>query len=104
MKYGYFGKEVKKMMIDKGLTTKDIAENSGVTSAYISAMFCNKKNISNDIIFDISNILSLDREGIKKLHVAAIKDNGFVKFHIQKDDDDYISNIVEKYIFIKDKE
>jgi len=98
MKYGYFGKEVKKILIDKDLKNNYLSEYLKVSDNFVSMLFQAKRNISENTVNAIAEILSLNIEDSKKLHIAAIKDNGFVKFHLKEINDEFISDIVDKFV------
>ncbi|KRS21216.1 hypothetical protein AAY72_08995 [Alishewanella sp. WH16-1] len=61
-----FGKEVRKLRIDQGLSLKDMATAIGVSSAYISAVETGKKNITDELVLSICKILHIDAEQMQE--------------------------------------
>ena len=51
-----FGKELRKLRIDRGEILKTMAEKINVTSSYLSAIECGKRNIPADLIQKLTSI------------------------------------------------
>lgn len=54
------GRFLRKLRIDNDEILRDMAEKIGVTSSYLSAIECGKRNIPSDFIEKISSLYSLD--------------------------------------------
>ena len=65
-----FGKVIRKLRIDRGLTLKEMAELMGKTSAYLSSVETGKKKITQFVIDKSVEILAGGERGI----VNSIKD------------------------------
>jgi transcriptional regulator with XRE-family HTH domain len=66
-----FGRFLRKLRIDCGELTKDMAEKLDVTASYLSAVETGKRNIPVSWIDSISAIYMLDQETKKGLQEAA---------------------------------
>lgn len=65
-----FGKELRKLRIDRGDILKTMAEKLGMTSSYLSAIECGKRNIPEDLIDRLTEIYELTDEQQDALSVA----------------------------------
>ena len=54
-----FGKTVRKLRIDKGVTLKAMATSLGKTSAYLSAVETGRKNAPSELVNQIADYFSL---------------------------------------------
>jgi transcriptional regulator with XRE-family HTH domain len=66
-----FGRFLRKLRIDCGELTKDMAEKLDVTASYLSAVETGKRNIPGSWINSISTMYNLDQETKKELQKAA---------------------------------
>jgi transcriptional regulator with XRE-family HTH domain len=66
-----FGKTVRKLRIDKGITLKEMASLLGKTSAYLSAVETGRKNASSELVEQIAAYFSLLSEETADLKRAA---------------------------------
>lgn len=55
-----FGKALRKLRIDRGEILKTMAEKLNMTSSYLSAIECGKRNIPTDLISKLTSIYELD--------------------------------------------
>ena len=62
-----FGKEIRKLRIDRGEIMKSMADKLGITSAYLSAIECGKRNIPDNFIDQITSIYNLSKHEKAKL-------------------------------------
>lgn len=67
MQYTLFGKEIRKMMIERNLRVYDLAKEFDVSSAFISSILTGKKNFPQEWFVKIKIIFKLDDETIKSL-------------------------------------
>lgn len=75
-----FGKEVRKLRIDQGLTLKAMAEALDLTSAYLSAVETGKKRITESLQESVIRLLAKgSEETANLLKDAANKSNGSVE-------------------------
>ena len=65
-----FGKALRKLRIDRGETLKIMADNLEMTSSYLSAIECGKRNIPTDLIERLTSIYKLDVNEQQELSVA----------------------------------
>ncbi|HDT3902130.1 TPA: helix-turn-helix transcriptional regulator [Raoultella ornithinolytica] len=66
-----FGKTVRKMRIDLGLTLKSMAEAMGMTSSYLSAIETGKRAVTKSVLDSIIGYLNADEKQKEKLISAA---------------------------------
>lgn len=66
-----FGKALRKIRIDRQQLLKDMADNLGVSSAYLSAVETGKRRIPQDWVSKIATIYSLDSDSKANLQKAA---------------------------------
>lgn len=57
-----FGKALRKLRIDHGEILKTMAEKLNMTSSYLSAIECGKRNIPSDLIGKLASIYDLTEE------------------------------------------
>jgi transcriptional regulator with XRE-family HTH domain len=113
-----FGKELRKIRIDKNLVLKNMADDLDFSSSYLSAIECGKRKIPDDIITRLSAIYDLSEEEIDDLknsknkssenlvininNISTEKRNLALQFARRFDDidDDTANNIV---LYLKNK-
>lgn len=66
-----FGRELRKLRIDRAELLKDMAENLNVTASYLSAVEHGKREIPSNWVEKISKKYRLDESDIEKLREAA---------------------------------
>ena len=66
-----FGKTVRKLRIDKGVTLKAMAASLGKTSAYLSAVETGRKNAPTELVDQIADYFSLPSDVAAELRKAA---------------------------------
>jgi transcriptional regulator with XRE-family HTH domain len=66
-----FGKTVRKLRIDKGVTLKAMATSLGKTSAYLSAVETGRKNVPSELVDQIAAYFSLPSGETTELKRAA---------------------------------
>ncbi|WP_300320728.1 helix-turn-helix transcriptional regulator [Idiomarina sp.] len=66
-----FGKAVRKLRIDLGVTLKSLAESLDKTSSYISAIETGKRSVTGDILEQIINALNPSSVVEQELREAA---------------------------------
>ncbi len=57
-----FGKELRKLRIDRGDILKDMADKLNMTSSYLSAIECGKRNIPDNLIKRLVELYKLSDE------------------------------------------
>lgn len=65
-----FGKELRKLRIDRGEILKDMADKMEKTSAYLSAIECNKREIPDWFIPKLTELYSLTCEQVETFNRA----------------------------------
>ena len=65
-----FGKFIRKQRIDMNITLKKMADDLGVTSAFLSGMETGRKQITEQAINGIKGILNLQGEALKDFQKA----------------------------------
>ncbi|MBO5478258.1 MAG: helix-turn-helix domain-containing protein [Clostridia bacterium] len=68
-----FGKLLRKIRIDNGEILKDMADKLEMTSSYLSAIECGKRNIPNNLIPRLEKIYNLDNRMVLELQEAKQK-------------------------------
>lgn len=66
-----FGKEVRKLRLDRGMIMKSMADMLGVSSAYLSSIEHGDKPIPKNFISRLAEALELTPEEIERLESAA---------------------------------
>ena len=66
-----FGKEVRTLRIEKGVTLKQMATALGKTSAYLSAVETGRKNLPDSLVDEAINYFALEGEMAQQLKRAA---------------------------------
>jgi len=72
-----FGTELGAILASRGMTQSSLAQDLGVSSAYISATMTGRKAVSPQRLDDIAGCLSLEEEERVRLHRAAARAQGF---------------------------
>lgn len=72
-----FGASASSMLADRSMTQTDLANSTGVSTAYTNALITGKKKPSAQWVDLISDALDLAPEERRKLHTAAAKAHGF---------------------------
>ncbi|MBO4388159.1 MAG: helix-turn-helix transcriptional regulator [Spirochaetales bacterium] len=65
-----FGKELRKLRINKGEILKNMADHLGMTSSYLSAIECGKRNIPPSLIGDLKEVYKLSDKEEAALEIA----------------------------------
>lgn len=65
-----YGKILRKIRIDKGLTMAQMAKSVGITSAYLSTIERGKRNIPKNLTQDIIGHYDLSKEQVTELQKA----------------------------------
>ena len=87
---GLLGKILRKLRIDNNEYLKDMAEKTGVSVSYLSAVENETKKISESLINKIIDIYKLDKGQEDELRVASIEANKEVSINTDKLDDSKI--------------
>ena len=82
-----FGKALRKLRIDRGETLKIMADNLEMTSSYLSAIECGKRNIPTDLIERLTSIYKLDVNEQQELSVAYDKSLSSVAIELSESND-----------------
>jgi transcriptional regulator with XRE-family HTH domain len=88
-----FGKELRKIRLDRDMFLKNMADELGFTSSYLSAIENGKKKIPNDFIQILEEKFQLSTEEIYKLKDAQLASQKIVEFDTQ-DMEDYQKDFV----------
>lgn len=67
-----YGKILRKIRIDKGLTMAQMAKSIGITSAYLSTIERGKRNIPKNLTQDIIGHYELSNEQVAELRKAEL--------------------------------
>lgn len=78
-----FGKTVRKLRIDKGVTLKTMAESLNKTSAYLSAVETGRKNPTHKLVQDIAEYFGLTAIEREDLLEAAEESRSDVKLQME---------------------
>ncbi len=68
-----FGKTVRKMRIDLGITLKSMADAIGMTSSYLSAIETGKRAVTQPILNSVINFFGADNGKKQELMDAALE-------------------------------
>ncbi len=79
-----FGKELRKLRVDHGEVLKDMADKMGKTSAYLSAIECNKRDIPDWFIPKLIELYNLSEEQVEVFQRA--KDMSIKKYTLELED------------------
>lgn len=79
-----FGKELRRIRLERDELLKDMANKLHVTSAYLSAIETGKRSIPEDYIGKISELYDLDGEEKERLIKAKIESTKQLKINMEK--------------------
>jgi transcriptional regulator with XRE-family HTH domain len=79
-----FGKELRKIRLDRNLLLKDMAEELGFTSSYLSAIENGKKKIPDDFTMILQRLFNLNDVEIDKLEIAELESSSSIEFNLEK--------------------
>ncbi len=82
MNYSEYGKELKKILIDKNYRIYDLASALSVSSAFISSIITGKKNVPEDFNEKIAKVLSLSTEEKEMLDTKAALSRDLIKIDL----------------------
>lgn len=77
-----FGKALRKMRIDRNEILKDMADKLKMTSSYLSAIECGKRNIPSNFISRLAEIYRLPNEEIEYLKKAESNSVDCIKINL----------------------
>lgn len=82
MNYSEYGKELKKILIDKNYRIYDLASALSVSSAFISSIITGKKNVPEDFNEKIAKVLSLNNDEKEMLDTKAALSKDLIKIDL----------------------
>jgi HTH-type transcriptional regulator, competence development regulator len=95
-----FGKLVRKLRIEHDLTLKNMADEFGFSSAYLSALEMGDKNVTEDTVNKVSEFFKLSIQDREKLSQAAIESNSAVKIpmdNLSAFDRTFVASFARRY-------
>lgn len=87
MKYTPFGKELKKLMIDKNVKVSDFAIDLKVSSAFVSSVLTGKKNVPQEWFTFIHDYFHLTLQELSKFESLAEASKDQCKIDLSKCND-----------------
>lgn len=78
-----YGKELRKIRIDREEILKDMAEKLGMTPSYLSAIESGKRTIPSELTSKLSNLYSLSPEETNNLKEAEVKTSKLVTLSLE---------------------
>lgn len=81
-----FGKALRKLRIDHGEILKSMAEKLNMTSSYLSAIECGKRNIPSDLITKLTTVYELSEEEQQELSFAKDKSINCIEIELSTSD------------------
>lgn len=81
-----FGKTIRKLRLDKGILLKQMADDIGMTSSYLSAIEHGKREIPKRLISDLSNTYTLTSDEEDNLSKAAQNSRSSIKLNLSGND------------------
>lgn len=82
------GKYLRKLRIDNGEILRDMAQNLGVSSAFLSAVENGKKRMPESWAEKLKNIYSLTTEQVSELEEAILNSSDIIELNIQNVNDE----------------
>ncbi|MDR2832090.1 MAG: helix-turn-helix domain-containing protein [Streptococcaceae bacterium] len=82
-----FGKELRRIRLNRDLLLKHMAEKLGFTSSYLSAIENGKKRIPDNLISDLATLFKLSSKEIEKLEESKLESLDSIEFNITKMDE-----------------
>jgi len=82
-----FGKEVRKLRIDYGIRTKEMAESLGVSPSYLSAMETGRKPLTDNFITTVTSFFKTKGVDASHLKQAAELSKDRFTIHVEKHED-----------------
>jgi len=92
-----FGKEVRKLRIDKEVSLMEMADALGVSVAFLSALETGRKNPPQDFVTIIGRYFRLDRARIEALHVLALQSSSIVRLRPQTRNREVAAEFARKF-------
>lgn len=80
-----FGKELRKIRIDRGEILKNMADKLKMTASYLSAIECGKRNIPEELILQLKQLYNLDEKKVLMLEKAKDESSNKVEINFMKD-------------------
>ena len=82
MEYSNFGKEFKKILIEKNMRLYDIANELGVSSSFVSAVICGKRGVPTNWFETIKETCNLSDEEITNLKDLANENGNICRLNL----------------------
>lgn len=83
-----FGKEIRKLRVDRGETQADVANAVGVSVAFFSAIETGRKNVPGDLLDNLMGHFQLDMVSRARIKRIAEDSQIEVKINMKKFDDE----------------
>ena len=96
-----FGREFRKIRVDKGVSLKALSENLGYTSSYLSAIEYGKASVPLDFLDKFEGIYGLTEEQREKLESLIKKPKTKIRIEIKFDTDEKMRT-VQSFLKITD--
>lgn len=99
-----FGRQLKKHLIDKGMSIKNLAKEINTSNPYLYQMIEGKVNVSLNHIDLINEALQLSKEDYENLIVSALFSNGKVMIDFSHKTPEFFQSILtraDKYRLIE---
>lgn len=77
-----FGKEIRKLRIDKNMTLADMAKDIEMSVAHISSVELGKRNTTPKLLNKLLSVFTLDDERKERLSTLAYESNKSVKINL----------------------
>ena len=78
-----YGKVLRKIRIDKGLTMAQMAKAIGITSAYLSTIERGKRNIPKNLTQNVINHYELSNEQVAELQKAELLSRDSIEIELE---------------------
>lgn len=103
----HFGKELRKLRVDRDEILKNMADKLGITSSYLSAIECGKRNIPDDFVSRIVNLYNLT--DAEELRLNRARENSLLNIELNLTGLDDIQrelclNFSRKYAIINEED
>lgn len=94
-----FGKEVRKIRIDKGITMQHLSNSMAISSAHLSGMETGKRTITKGMLCKMIYVLKPSKAQLHQLYYTASLSNGVVRLKLANISDD-LKNMVINFSLV----
>jgi transcriptional regulator with XRE-family HTH domain len=92
-----FGKETRKLRIDRGVSLMDMADQLGVSAAFVSSVETGRKNPPEEFVAQVSKVLKLDKNKAAELRKFALQSSSVVRLRPKPQNQVVVAEFARKF-------